>query len=293
MDKLLPSLFISHGMPTLALQKNAVTDALARMGQNLPKPDVVVVMSAHWVTGSLAVSTAQHLKTWHDFKLPKAMLTHAGISQNTLKTIKYPAKGAPAFAQRLIDWLHKNTIDAHADALRPLDHGVWVPLLHLYPEADVPVVQVSLPSHFDAHACYQLGAALAHFRAENVLIIGSGNITHNLSQLNFSDKWANTSRKQHKDTTKNDTDAKSITHHNATQTAYREAHTFKHWLIDKLKHDRPAALKWQHAPFASQAHPTKEHLLPLFFAAGAAQLISVVHSSVVLGTLGMDIYRFD
>ena len=250
----LPALFISHGAPTLAIEQSATTSALARIGQNLPKPRAIVIMSAHWQSAKLEISSNPQPKTWHDF---------SGFSPE-LYDIQYPATGQPALAETLAQQLTTRGITCSVNPVRACDHGVWAPLRHLYPEGDVPIVQISLPQHYDSIACYQLGAQLAHLRDEQILVIGSGNITHNLQAL----RW----------------EADSI-----DQTAK----TFKQWLLQQLKIDIPTALDWQQYPDYKDIHPSDEHLLPLFFALGTGQRVSVVHQSMAHHSLGMDIYRFD
>lgn len=250
----LPALFISHGAPTLAIEQSATTSALARIGQNLPKPRAIVIMSAHWQSAKLEISSNPQPKTWHDF---------SGFSPE-LYDIQYPATGQPALAETLAQQLTARGITCSVNPVRACDHGVWAPLRHLYPEASVPIVQISLPQHYDSVACYQLGAQLAHLRDEQILVIGSGNITHNLQAL----RW----------------EADSIDH---------AAKAFKQWLLQQLKIDIPTALDWQQYPDYKDIHPSDEHLLPLFFALGTGQRVSVVHQSMAHHSLGMDIYRFD
>lgn len=250
----LPGLFISHGAPTLALEKNTTTNALARTGQNLPKPKAIIIMSAHWVTASLEIASNAQPQTWHDF---------SGFDR-ALHQVEYPAKGAPALAESLSTQLNKRGVVNSLNPLRPLDHGVWGPLMHLYPEADIPVVQLSLPKYFDAYACYQLGGLFANLRNEQILLIGSGNITHNLQAI----KWNADSEDE-------------------------LAKAFKVWLLRQLKTDIPTALEWDKYPDFNKVHPTSEHLLPLFFALGCGQRVSVVHESMAHHSLGMDFYRFD
>lgn len=250
----LPALFISHGAPTLAIEQSATTSALARIGQNLPKPRAIVIMSAHWQSAKLEISSNPQPKTWHDF---------SGFSPE-LYDIQYPAAGQPVLAETLAQQLTARGITCSVNPVRACDHGVWAPLRHLYPDADVPIVQISLPQHYDSIACYQLGAQLAHLRDEQVLVIGSGNITHNLQAL----RW----------------EADSID---------QAATAFKQWLLQQLKIDIPTALDWQQYPEYKDIHPSDEHLLPLFFALGAGQRVSVVHQSMAHHSLGMDIYRFD
>ncbi|MEN6671259.1 class III extradiol ring-cleavage dioxygenase [Psychrobacter sp. B38] len=250
----LPALFISHGAPTLAVEQSATTSALARIGQNLPKPRAIVIMSAHWQSAKLEVSSNPQPKTWHDF---------SGFAPE-LYELQYPAEGQPELAEALAHQFTARGITCSANPVRVLDHGVWAPLRHLYPQADVPIVQISLPQHYDSVACYQLGAQLAKLRQEQILIIGSGNITHNLQAL----RWQ----------------ADSID---------QAAKAFKLWLLQQLKIDIPTALDWQQYPNYKDIHPSDEHLLPLFFALGAGQRVSVVHQSMAHHSLGMDIYRFD
>ena len=250
----LPALFISHGTPTLALEQSATTSALARIGQNLPKPRAIIIMSAHWQSAKLEISSNPQPKTWHDF---------SGFAPE-LYDLQYPAAGQPALAETLAQQLTARGITCRVNPLRVSDHGVWAPLLHLYPEADIPIVQISLPRHYDSVACYQLGAQLAQLRDEQILLIGSGSITHNLQAL----RWQ----------------AESID---------KTARDFKVWLLQQLKTDIPSALDWQQYPNYQNVHPSDEHLLPLFFALGAGQRVSVVHQSMAHHSLGMDIYRFD
>lgn len=250
----LPALFISHGAPTLALEQSATTSALARIGQNLPKPRAIIIMSAHWQSAKLEISSNPQPKTWHDF---------SGFAPE-LYDLQYPATGQPALAETLAQQLTARGITCRVNPLRVSDHGVWAPLLHLYPEADIPIVQISLPRHYDSVACYQLGAQLAQLRDEQILLIGSGSITHNLQAL----RWQ----------------AESID---------KTARDFKVWLLQQLKTDIPSALDWQQYPNYQNVHPSDEHLLPLFFALGAGQRVSVVHQSMAHHSLGMDIYRFD
>ena len=250
----LPALFISHGAPTLAIEQSATTSALARIGQNLPKPRAIIIMSAHWQSSSLEISSNPKPKTWHDFSGFEAPLYE----------LQYPAAGHAALAEALAQQLSARDIACRVNPLRVSDHGVWAPLKHLYPDADVPIVQISLPQHYDSVACYQLGAQLAALRDEQIMIIGSGNITHNLQAM----RWQ----------------ADSVDH---------AAKDFKRWLLQQLKTDIPSALDWQQYPNYKNIHPSDEHLLPLFFALGAGQRVSVVHQSMAHHSLGMDIYRFD
>ncbi|MBC3414240.1 dioxygenase [Pseudomonas sp. SWRI51] len=250
---MLPSLFISHGSPMLALQPGASGPALAELANALPRPKAVVLVSAHWESRDLLVMSNPQPATWHDF---------GGFPQ-ALYAVQYPAPGAPALAQRVADLL-----GAKLDAQRPFDHGSWVPLSLMYPQAEIPVIQVSLPSQAGPALQLKVGAALAALRGEGILLIGSGSITHNLGELDW---------------------------HAGPDTIEPWALAFRDWVVEKLQaDDRQALLEYrQQAPFAVRSHPSDEHLLPLFFALGAGERFSIVHQGFTLGALGMDIYRFD
>lgn len=254
----LPALFISHGTPLMAVDAGHAEGAFHRLATNLPEPNAIIVVSAHWQSDALEVSTAMRPDTWHDYH---------GFPES-LARIRYPAPGSPALAERVIHLLELAGIEAHGNALRPRDHGVWAPLRHLYPAANIPVIQISIPTHYSPEQLAALGQALISLRAQQILLIGSGSITHNLRALSFRDP---------------DADVPDW------------ASRFKHWMIQKLgSHDYSAVLNWQaEAPHAAQNHPTTEHLSPLFFAMGAGRRFNVVHSSFTMAALGLDIYRFD
>lgn len=253
----LPGLFISHGAPARHLQTAAFVQALQRLGRNLPLPRAIVTLSAHWISPHLEVSTGIRPDTWHDF----------GPMDPQAYALRYPAPGLPRLADTLIEQLQALGLDARPNPVRPRDHGVWWPLMELYPAADIPVLQLSLPQSFTPADLYQLGHCLQHWRQQQVLLIGSGSITHNLQQLDWQNRDA---------------------------PAVQWASQFKQWTIRHLQAgDYQRVLDWQDAPFARQNHPTAEHLMPLFFAMGLGSLMSVVHEGFVMGTLGMDIYRFD
>jgi 4,5-DOPA dioxygenase extradiol len=131
-----PSLYISHGSPMLALEPGASGPALARLAAELPKPKAIVIVSAHWESNELLVSGNPQPETWHDF---------GGFPQ-ALFDVQYPAPGNPQLAAEVVELLKSDGLPARIDAKRPFDHGVWVPLSLMYPQADIPVVQVSLPT---------------------------------------------------------------------------------------------------------------------------------------------------
>nr|WP_315406473.1 class III extradiol ring-cleavage dioxygenase [uncultured Pseudomonas sp.] len=255
---MLPSLFISHGSPMLALEPGASGPALARLAAQLPRPRAIVLMSAHWETTELRVTSNPHPPTWHDF----------GGFPAALYAVQYPAPGDPQLAEQVRQRLNEAGLPTTLDAKRPFDHGAWVPLSLMYPAADIPVVQVSLPSQHGPAYQQQVGQALAALREEGVLLIGSGSITHNLRELDW---------------------------HAGPESVEPWALAFRDWIIDKLAAgDTPALHDYRRqAPFAVRNHPSDEHLLPLYFARGAGERFAIEHQGFTLGALGMDIYRFD
>ncbi|KAA8701204.1 DODA-type extradiol aromatic ring-opening family dioxygenase [Pseudomonas proteolytica] len=255
---MLPSLFISHGSPMLALQPGASGPALERLAGALPRPKAIVVMSAHWESHELLVSGSPAPETWHDF----------GGFPRELFAVQYPAPGNPALARQIIELLAADGLEPRLDNQRPFDHGTWVPLSLMYPAADIPVVQVSLPSHMGPALQTRIGQALGSLRTEGVLLIGSGSITHNLGELDWRA---------------------------GPESIEPWAREFRDWVVDKLSTQDEAALHdyRQQAPYAVRSHPSDEHLLPLYFARGAGGQFSVAHQGFTLGALGMDIYRFD
>ncbi|MCY1200516.1 MAG: DODA-type extradiol aromatic ring-opening family dioxygenase [Achromobacter veterisilvae] len=253
-----PTLFVSHGSPMLAVEPGltgpALADWSAAQGR---KPKGVLVVSPHWMGEGLALSTRDRQVAWHDF----------GGFPPELYTLQYGAPGSPALASRVQALLAGSDIAAEQDSRRPLDHGAWVPLRYLYPEADVPVVQLSLDLGRDAAGQLALGRALAPLRDEDVLIIGSGSLTHNLRDVRMPQ--------------------------NAPAVPYVPA--FQDWYASKLaERDLPALLDWQaQAPGAARAHPQDEHLMPLYVALGAGGPSATrLTDEISYGALAMDAYAF-
>ncbi|AUG42272.1 dioxygenase [Pseudomonas chlororaphis] len=254
---MLPSLFISHGSPMLALEPGASGPALARLAAELPRPKAIVVVSAHWESQDLRVNSNPQPQTWHDF----------GGFPAALFAVQYPAPGQPELAEQVVQLLRADGLPAQLDDQRPFDHGVWVPLSLMYPQADIPVVQVSLPSRMGPALQTQVGHALSSLRQQGVLLIGSGSITHNLRELDW---------------------------HAGPESVEPWAKAFRDWMIEKLAANDEAALHdyRRQAPNAVRSHPSDEHLLPLYFARGAGGDFSIAHQGFTMGALGMDIYRF-
>lgn len=244
---MLPSLFISHGSPMLALTPTPAHRFLRELGQTL-SPKAVVVVSAHWESLDLKVSTTAWPETIHDF----------GGFPRELFECQYPAQGAPELAQRLATLLDAKAVE------RGFDHGVWVPLSLMFPNADVPVVSVSLPIRWSNEALTQLGSQLAALREENILVIGSGSLTHNLYETmppgSQMPSWVD---------------------------------DFAGWVSEQLgQNNRAAMLAWEEAPEARRNHPTPEHFQPLLVAMGAGGDARQLHHSVEHGVLAMDVYAF-
>ncbi len=257
----LPSLYVSHGSPMTALQPGATGARLAELATALPRPRAIVVASAHYLARRPQVGGAAQPPTVHDF----------GGFPAALYQMRYPAPGDPALAREIAQRLEDAGLPAAVDASRGLDHGVWVPLRLMYPDADIPVVPLSIQPHGGPAHQLVVGRALAPLRENGVLVIGSGSITHNLHDLA------------------------------AGYGAGREApyvQPFIRWIEQRLAEGDAAALLdyRKQAPFAERAHPTDEHLLPLFVALGAAgqgAQAQRLDAGVDLGILAMDIYRFD
>ncbi|WP_341523125.1 class III extradiol ring-cleavage dioxygenase [Pseudomonas sp. G.S.17] len=252
-----PSLFISHGSPMLALEPGDSGPALVRLAAGMPKPRAIVIVSAHWESQDLLVNGNPQPETWHDF----------GGFPAALFAVQYPAPGLPELSLQVAALLGAAGLPARIDSKRPFDHGVWVPLSLMYPQADIPVVQVSLPSRQGPALQTKVGRALASLRDEGILVIGSGSITHNLRELDW---------------------------HAGPESVEPWAKEFRDWMIDKLASNNEAALHDYRtlAPHAVRSHPSDEHLLPLYFARGAGGEFSVAHQGFTMGALGMDIYRF-
>jgi 4,5-DOPA dioxygenase extradiol len=254
-----PALFISHGAPTFALEPGQLGPRLTAAGQALPRPRAVLVVSPHWMTRGLRVSTDAAPATVHDF----------GGFPRALYELQYPAAGAPELAARTVEVLRAAGWPAEAQPHQGLDHGAWVPLRFLYPEADVPVFQVSLPAGLAPADAYRLGQALRPLREEGVMVVGSGSLTHNLYEFRMFDE--------------------------GEQADY--AREFAAWIRQAVEAGDHARLvsAMERAPHAQRAHPTTEHFLPLLVAAGAAageERVQTLEGGITYGVISMDSYLF-
>jgi len=234
MDARQPVLFLSHGSPMTALGGDELAQTWSALTERLRPPAAILMVSAHWNTRLPILTGSAHPETMHDF----------GGFPDALYQLRYPAPGAPALAQRIKQQLTDAGMATGIDASRGLDHGAWVPLRALFPAHNVPVLQLSVQAERCARHHYALGAALASLADENVLIVGSGHLTHNLR----------------------DYMQPSATHPAPDTRAFRD------WVHAHLmRNESEPLLDWLHAaPHASFAHPTPEHFLPLFVALGAA-----------------------
>lgn len=238
-----PSLFLSHGSPMQAVQPGAAGELWQALGQRLARPDAIVVASAHWETALPLVTGSARPETIHDF----------GGFPRELYTLRYPAPGDPALAEDVVALLREAGLTAGIDGVRGLDHGAWVPLRWMYPDASVPVIEIAVqPSRGPAHHL-SLGRALEPLRSRNVLIVGSGHTTHNLRDY-FVERQS------------------GATSSTASAGPAPYAAAFAAWVGQQLTaHDDDALTDYrQRAPHAARAHPTEEHFLPLFVALGAA-----------------------
>jgi 4,5-DOPA dioxygenase extradiol len=258
-----PTLFVSHGSPMLALTRSPAQQFLQRLGAELPRPEGVVVVSAHFASREPAVVTDPHPETVYDF----------GGFPAELYQITYPAPGDPELAADVARLVGKAGLPVAEIAERGFDHGTWVPLSLIWPAADVPIVQLSMQPHQNAAHHLTLGRAIASLRERDVLVVGTGTMTHNLRELMTGGM-------------------KPI------DAAPEEwAIAFADWIADRtaagavedLVHYR------ERAPSAVRAHPSDDHFLPFFVALGAAGEGAKgkrIHASIEYGALAMDAYRF-
>lgn len=257
-----PALFVSHGAPTFAVEPGRAGPLLRQIGERvraLPGLRAVLVVSPHWRTRGLRVGASMLPETVHDF----------GGFPAALYRLQYPAHGAPAVAQEVVEALGSAGLAVGSVGEQGLDHGAWVPLLHMLPAADVPVLQLSLPIEMDAASAAQLGRALAPLRERGILLLASGGLTHNLAEFRGGEgappapyvgefvQWARRA---------------ATSHDIAALVGYREQ-----------------------APHAQRAHPSPDHYLPLLVAAGAStagEAVEVIEGGVTYGVLSMEGYVF-
>ncbi len=251
-----PALFIAHGAPSLAIEQDDFTRALGAFGTKLDSVKAVVVVSAHWQTrGGVRVNGVARPAPIYDF----------GGFSDQLYTIRYGAPGLPDLAVEIVGLLSGSGISATLEEARGWDHGLWVPLLHLLPRAEKPVVEVSLPYPATPAQLIEIGRALSPLRDRNVAICGSGGIVHNLRLVEFADKAAD---------------------------AAPWAQTFDGWVAERLTERDTTALEHYRdaAPNAQAAVPTPEHFEPLLVAVGASRdddALTTIYEGFHYATLSM------
>lgn len=252
-----PALFISHGAPDLALRDEPASRFLRELGHRLDRPDAIVIASAHDEAQGVVVRAPARFRTWHDF----------GNFERRLFEMRYEPEGAVEVADEAFRLLREAGLSPVRSEAAQLDHGAWVPLSLIFPNADIPLVTVSIDPSRDAGWHEAVGRALAPLRDRNVLVVGSGSISHNLREVfagrRDDRKWVD---------------------------------AFTSWLADRAKAgDRDSLLKvMTDAPEALRNHPTDEHLLPFFVAlgAGAGAPGDRLHHSYTYDVLAMDCYGF-
>ncbi len=250
-------LFLAHGSPMMAIEQNTYTKFLNSLGRSI-SPKAIVVFTSHWTTETITISVSDsNYDTIYDFY---------GFPEELYK-IKYPAKGSSTIAEKVQKKLITSGIVVKADLTRGLDHGAWTLLQHLYPEANIPVVQVSINYTLPIDTQIKIGSALRELVEEDILILGSGNTVHNLRLVDFDkdtvDSWAK---------------------------------KFDDWLIEKIENKDFSALNnyREDAPNASLAVPTADHLVPLFIALGSSPKLTpkVIFRNYQLGNLSYLCYEF-
>ena len=253
----MPVVFVSHGAPDALLKAPESVACWRGIGQSMPRPKAILVVSAHWETSLPRVSLAAWPETIYDF---------SGFARS-LYSLNYPAPGAPVLAGRVAELFLQAGLRLETQASRGLDHGAWVPLLAMFSEADIPVTQLSVQAAGDAASHLLMGSALRSLQEEGVLILASGAITHNFSWLNW----------------------------NAAPGTppLAKAKSFSDWIGAQIeKNDLSALQNFRQAPYGDEANPSDEHISPLFVALGVANAAPVVRYQppFTYGALAMDAY---
>ena len=250
--------FLSHGAPSLLLDGGPGAEFLKGLGPKLGKPNAVLCMSAHWETQEPTFTSSAHPETIHDFY---------GFPEEMYR-MRYPVRGETILAEQALELCRSAGISAALNPERGLDHGAWVPLMAVFPAADIPVVQVSIPFAQGPRGVFAVGAALRPMLREGVLFMGSGGFTHNLGALSRTGaKTPDWARK------------------------------FRDWAVEALVHNRLEDLLEapMRAPNFKEAHPRAEHWLPLYFALGAAGTpwrCETLHQGFEFGALAMESFSF-
>jgi 4,5-DOPA dioxygenase extradiol len=256
---MMPSYFFAHGAPSLVLERHEYTDFIKEFAAKTPKPKAIVLFSAHWESPVQTVSITDTYSTIYDF---------SGF-QDELYQVTYPAKGERSLGEQIQTLFMKHGIQSALNETRGLDHGAWSVLKLLYPDADIPVIALSVNRNLTNEQQYQIGKALSELKEQDVLIIGSGGTVHNLRRLNWQsqgiDAWAE---------------------------------SFDNWLQSKLEAwDLNALFDYREsAPYAQESVPTNEHFIPLLLAMGAGDInrqAKLLHRSYQYGNLSLSCWQFN
>jgi len=253
-----PALFIGHGSPMNTLELNGYTEAWRALGQSLPRPRAVLSISAHWYFGATAVTAMARPRTIHDFY---------GFPED-LFAFEYPAAGSPELAGEIAELVKPNWMGLDRDQWG-IDHGTWSVLAHLYPEADIPVVQLSLNAHRSLEYHLDLASKLTPLRDQGVMILASGNVVHNLRELR----------------------------RDAADLGFDWNRRLDDAVAEQLRHDPSDILKVTRHPDFARAAPTPEHFLPVLYLAGLAAAgeapVETLAQGYSMGSLSMACYGLD
>ena len=259
--KKMPSIFISHGPPSIVLTDLPVTRFFENLSHMVQKPRAILVISAHFEAAWPLVTTAAHMTTIHDFSGPMPLFS-----------LQYPVNGDTELAEQVISMFMESGINAAGERQRGLDHGAWIPLLLAYPEKDIPVIQLSVETNESPIYHYELGKIIAPLRDQGVLIMGSGGAVHNLDD---------------------------VYNYDIDSPPSEYATAFDYWLELAINGGTIRHLLdyEKSAPYSALAHPyPAEHFLPLFVSLGAAGSGSrglTIHKSFLYGSLSMAAYLWE
>ena len=257
---MVPSYFIAHGSPMIVTEENQYTDFLKKLAEEIPLPKAIIVFSAHYEAQKQKIGAVsnQYDMIYDFYGFPEDMYY-----------IQYPAKGNRELAVRIKDLFNTNGIESYLDKERGIDHGTWTILKLLYPDANIPIIPLSLNPFITPQEQYNIGKALSVLREEDILIIGSGGIVHNLSELSQEEKQA---------------EAWAV--------------EFDNWIYDKVtKWNLEELFKYEQlAPGANRAVPRPEHFVTLLLAMGAGdekRKATLLNKVFQLGNLGLSCYKFE